>query len=446
MKAIFMTLVLIAIAGFGTVRAETNGEIDAEKAETEPSWTDKIDSDWGGHLKLRGTASWRPDDSLYELADEGIYWDGSVEGRLKNELYFGEFAVFETHYESVLSGGDTRESARKLERIFPGLTDESFIRSRIPDDERRLFDLTSVLGEKDDRILYHRIDRLVLTLKPEWGVVRAGRQAATWGNGMLFNPMDLFNPFSPTDIERDYKLGDDMISVQAPVFGSANLQALYVPRRNPETSDASWNHSSLAAKYHFFKGTTEMDLMAARHYRDHVLGAGAVGYLGDAAWRMDLTWTRLDSESPSDDFFSLVANVDYSWSWLGKNLYGFLEFYFNGIGEKDYEKALSNPDIVERIDRGELYVLGRTYLAGNARVELHPLFNVFLSSINNLRDPSGVLQPRATYDIGQNTQILFGGNIYWGPKGSEFGGIEIAGTDFTTRAADSVFAWLSYYF
>jgi hypothetical protein len=21
----------------------------------------------------------------------------------------------------------------------------------------------------------------------------------TWGNGMLFNPMDLFNPFAPTD-------------------------------------------------------------------------------------------------------------------------------------------------------------------------------------------------------------------------------------------------------
>ena len=40
---------------------------------------------------------------------------------------------------------------------------------------------------------------------PRWGVVCVGRQAVTWGNGLIFNPMDLFNPFSPVDIERDYK-------------------------------------------------------------------------------------------------------------------------------------------------------------------------------------------------------------------------------------------------
>ncbi len=91
-------------------------------------------------------------------------------------------------------------------------------------------------------------------------------------------------------------------------------------------------------------------------------------------------------------------------------------------------------------------MLGKTYLAGSVRVELHPLVNVFPTSINNTRDPSGAIQPRATCDVGQNTQILLGGNFFWGPRGSEFGGIEIAGTDFTTRAADSVFAWLSYYF
>ncbi len=415
-------------------------------AQDENRWTDNIDADWGGHFKIRGRVSRPAEDSPYRVVDDGTYLDGFIESRLKCELYFNEFAKFETHYETVLSGGDTLKNEKKLVSMVPGLSEEMFLRNRIPEDDRRLFDLTSVLSDKDDRILYHRIDRLVLTMKPDWGVLRIGRQAATWGNGMLFNPMDLFNPFSPTDIERDYKLGDDMVSVQTPLFDSGSVNVLYAPRRDPETSDASWEHSSLAAKVHVSHGTTEFDAMAARHYRDWVLGTGAVGYLGDAAWRMDLTWTILDSESLSNDYLSLVANIDYSWVWWEKNLYGFLEFYYSGIGEKDYQKALRNPDILERLDRGELFALGRTYIAANARLELHPLFNIHLTAINNLQDPSGVLQPRATYDVSDNMQILAGANAYWGEDGTEFGGVEIPWTEFTTRAADSIFAWLTYYY
>ena len=36
---------------------------------------------------------------------------------------------------------------------------------------------------------------------------KAGRHL---GERVFFNPMDLFNPFAPTDIEREYKIGDDM--------------------------------------------------------------------------------------------------------------------------------------------------------------------------------------------------------------------------------------------
>jgi hypothetical protein len=186
--------------------------------------------------------------------------------------------------------------------------------------------------------------------------------------------------------------------------------------------------------------------MAGRHYKDYVLGIGSVGYLGDTAWRIDLTRTILNQNSFSDDYFSLVANMDYSWIWFEKNFYGFIEFYYNGIGEKDYENALVNPFILERIERGELYALGKTYVGGNLRAELHPLVNIILTAITNARDPSGLFQPRITYDISQDIQILIGSNIFWGASGSEFGGVKSPGTDFTTRAADTAFIWVSYYF
>lgn len=448
-SAILPVLTILLLAVFAPVRAESANPSEATQAAASDrgsGWLENVDSDWGGYLKARGTASWPSSDTLYELVGRGTYLDGSLEGRLKSELFFGDFATFETHYEMVLAGGDTRRKINALARIFPGLAAQGFIGSRIPEDDRRLVDLTSVISENDDLILYHRIDRLALTLKPSWGVVRVGRQAVTWGNGLLFNPMDLFNPFSPTDIERDYKIGDDMVSVQAPLGGSGNLQFLYVPRRNPDTHHLSWESSSLAAKYHFAAGGTELDLMAARHYRDYLLGLGSVGYLGDAAWRIDLTWTVLDSGGPSSDYLSLVANMDYSWTWLEKNFYGLVEFYYSGIGEDDYRAALLNPDIVERLDRGELYTLGRTYLGASVTMEVHPLVNIILSAITNLHDPSGVLQPRVTYDLTQNMQLIAGGSIFWGSPGSEFGGVKIPGTGFTARGADAGYLWLSWYF
>jgi hypothetical protein len=404
------------------------------------------DASWGGHLKLRGAAS-RPDsESIWGAVDADTNYDGNVEGRLNNTLFFSDWIRFDTQYETVLSGGDTRRETQALSDSFPDLTLQGVRIGRIPDDSTQVMDLTSVIREDDSAIWYHRLDRLVLGVSRPWGVLRIGRQAVTWGNGLVFNPRDLFNPFRPTDIEREYKLGTDLAYAQLPWQDRGNLQLLYVPRRNPETGDIEGNQSSLAGNLHLFRGTTEFDLIAAKHYEDFVTGLGGVGYLGRAAWRFDATWTILDSESPSDNYLSLVANMDVSWVWWRKNFYGFVEFYFNGLGEDDYQAALGNPDIQKRLERGELFVLGRYYVAALLQIELHPLFNVFITDITNLRDPSGIIQPRAVWDFAQNFQLIFGGNILYGARGTEYGGIDIPGTPYTTQAPDSVYLWLSYYF
>ena len=60
------------------------------------------------------------------------------------------------------------------------------------------------------------------------GSLSIGRQAVTWGNGYVFNPMDLVNPFPPTDIERDYKIGSDMVIGLVNLGTSGDLQLVYV--------------------------------------------------------------------------------------------------------------------------------------------------------------------------------------------------------------------------
>jgi len=439
----------ILVLAFLIVSSETRAEqaIPETEAEASDAWHEHVDSEWGGRVRLRAMASWVEDDSFFKLVDTDTNSDANVEVRLKGKLFFGDWGYLDTHYEAVAAGGDTREKLEELKERFPVLEREGFILGAPIDDDRRLLDLTKVFSENDSHIAYHRIDRLALTLLPEWGTVRVGRQVITWGNGFLFNPMDLFNPFAPTDIERDYKVGDDMVTCQFPVGDVGDLQFLYVPRRDPDDHDVEWDdESSFAGKLHFARGVTEFDLMAARHYEDSVVGIGAAGYLRDAAWRTDATWTFLRDAAKQDGYLSLAANMDYSWVWGQKNVYGFLEFYYNGLGEDDPSDALANSDLIERIERGELFTLGHAYLTGSLQVELHPLFNVFVSVINNLNDPSGIFQPRATWSLEEYLELAFGANITYGKDGSEFGGIEIPGTNLITPATNSIFVWLTCYF
>ena len=417
----------------------------ANELAQQPSnpWYEELESYWGGHFKATGAVSWPDDESYFQPVDTGPYYDGCSEFRLKNKISFGNLAHFETHYEAFLLGGDTRRKEKSLEELYPGLFKDG---GGPPNDDLRFMDLTATIDEDDDYILYHRLDRLSLTVQPQWGTVRIGRQVLTWGNGLLFNPIDLFNPFAPTDIERDYKVGDDMVTTQFHVNKIGNFQFLYVPRRDPASHDVEWDQSSLAGKLHFAAGTNEFDVMGARHYEDYVAGFGSIGYLGNAAWRLDATWTFLNEDSNGDDFLSLVANMDYSWVWWGKNFYGLIEFYYNGLGNDQYSEVYTDPDISERIARGEMFTLGRTYLSGEIQAELHPLFKTYLTVINNLADPSGILQPRAIWDIAQDVQITFGGNIYYGAEGTEYGGFRILGTDFLNKPPDSAFLWLTYFF
>ncbi len=335
---------------------------------------------------------------------------------------------------------------KKLEELFPNLFEDSLMPGGSINDDRRFFDLTKTIDEDDSHILYHRLDRFSLTLQPTWGTIRIGRQALTWGNGLLFNPMDLFNPFAPTDIERDYKVGDDMVTTQFTIEKIGGIQLLYVPRRDPADHNVKWSNSSLAGKFHFATGTTEFDIMATHHYEDFIAGLGSSGYFMDAAWRMDATWTFLDEDTDRDGFLSLVANMDYSWIWWKKNFYGFMEFYFNGIGDENYSEAISDPVITERLIRGDLFVLGRKYLSTGIEMELHPLIKANLTVISNIADPSGIIQPRILWDITGNIQCTFGGSIYCGPSDTEFGGFNMSGTDYLYKAPNSAYLRLTYFF
>ncbi|MFC1877727.1 hypothetical protein ACFL2E_10730 [Thermodesulfobacteriota bacterium] len=420
----------------------------AQARQEENGWLSDIDMDWGGHLRAISSVSFLEEDSIYQYADTGPYSDGQFELRVKNQIYLGPRWSMQTHYELVGLGGDTYENTQHLEQELPPHLEGYLPSSQGTNDDRRFFNLTRQITEEENYLVYHRLDRLNLTCTLDWGTMRIGRQALTWGDGMLFNPMDLFNPFKPTTVQRDYKTGDDMIYLQFPT-GEAEIQLLYLPRRDPDTGDLQSDQSSYALKYHTPAGFFELDLMAARHYDDDIVGMGATGYLRDAAWRINTTYTRISEESSQDDFIQIVANMDYAWMWAGKNVYGLLEFYYNGLGRNgNYDHIITDSSLMKRLERGELYTIGRYYLAGQVQIELHPLVKLDTLAIVNLYDASGILQPQALWDITSNIQVIVGAQGHWGGGNSEYGGydVSVANATINTAPADRIFFWLTYHF
>ncbi|MEP6388665.1 MAG: hypothetical protein ABJ056_01975 [Halioglobus sp.] len=394
-----------------------------------------------GHAKGRWQTSTYPNDSLFHDALGDVASDQGTELRLNFRA--GEQDPWSAHADYQLLGrfGDTQDIARQL----PGLL---LVSNALPDDERRWWDLTHTISDQNDREAVQRLDRLHLDYTRDQAVVRFGRQAVTWGNGLIYNPMDFLNPFDPAAVDTEYKLGDDMLYGQYLLDSGSDVQFVSVARRDDD-GDVSADVSSTALKFHGFGLNQEFDLLVARHFDETVLAGGGVTNLGEAVLRADLVLT----DTPNEWITSLVVNWSYSWVWAGKNVSAISEYYYNGFGlsGSDYslEDFVGDPDLTQRIMRGELFTLGRHYLAGSLQMEWTPLVNLTPNVFVNLVDQSALAQVVLQWDVGQNWQILGSINVPIGPDGTEFGGLKVDEGMFegrTLAAGPSGIVQLAYYF
>ncbi len=408
------------------------------------SQSDSADIDWSGHLKYQAAYTRYPADSVFRQYAGSDALDHTLDSRFNFSAAPSGDSRWDFNVAYQLMGvyGDGRE----LPAAQTGLLGTA----PLPSDRTRLFDLADTIEENDDYALVHRLDRFNAGYTGEKFVARFGRQAISWGNGLLFTPMDIFNPFDPTLFDKEYKTGDDMLYSQYLRDNGHDIQLVSVFRRDPSSRDVEAEQGSLAVKYHALLGSSEfggseLDLLAASHYDDTVLGIGGNTALGGAVVSGDIVYT----DTGENAYTSYVAGLSYSWVWWEKNFSGIAEFYHNDFGLSDINSAtdlLARPDLLERIERGELYALGRDYLAMSVTVELTPLFLLTPNIFANLHDSSALVQLSAQYNWKQNLQWLFAASIPTGSDGSEFRGIRTGVTDQYFSYDAQVLAKLSWYF
>lgn len=397
-------------------------------------------TDWvfGGHGKYQFIYSSLPKDSIFQEVSGNSLQDHNLEIRLTAKARHGNWG-FNTHAQLIAVHSDTLSASRHVPNpLLPG--------AGVINDDRRWFNLTHSFTNEGKNASVARLDRLSVSYTGDHAVVRFGRQAISWGNGLLYTPMDIFNPFDPTAVDKEYKSGDDMLYGQYLYDSGNDLQAVAVVRRNPLNGEVEAEQSSFALKYHGFVGGYEYDLLLSDHYDNVVVGVGGSADIAGAVWRGDLMMADTDDGT----VLTAVAGTSYSWVTAGHNWTGALEYYYNGFGQadSDYSGAslLANPELLKRLARGELYSLGRHYLGISTMVEISPLLMLSPNAFINLEDPSALAQFVLTYDWKQDVQILAALNIPLGSKGTEFGGIEVPASESYFSTGTSVFAQLAWYF
>jgi hypothetical protein len=395
----------------------------------------------GGHTKLRAQASSYPDDSVYRDFFGKTAVDEYADLRLKFRGFHDRFSLA-ADYQMIGQWGDSLELTSKAPGLF-------LLPPAVPDDDLRWWNLTDTLSGsasgEDSHVVVQRLDRLTVGYSGDKTVLRLGRQALSWGNGLIYNPVDFVNPFNPAAVDTEYKLGEDMAYGQYLLDNGSDWQLVYVQRRDEE-GDVTGEQSTAALKFHGFALEWEYDLLLAENFNQLIVGAGGLANLGEAVVRGDITLTDGDNGWVT----SLVANWSYSWVWAGHNVSAVAEYFYNGFGlaEGDYtpQEILEDTDLARRLQRGELYTIGRHNLAGSLLVELNPLLNVTPNLYMNLEDGSALAQLVLRWDLAQNWQLLAAATAPLGSKGTEYGGLETGLDDKTLAVGPSLLAQLAWYF
>lgn len=290
------------------------------------------------------------------------------------------------------------------------------------DDDSRLLDLTWTIDEGPTHRAYHRLDRFALKVRSNGLGITVGRQAVSWGSGRVFQPIDLFNPFAPTAIDQDFKPGDDIVLIDKS-FPKSNIQALYVGRRDVE-GNAHRDVASYAAKWHGVFGSSEIEMMAARHYVDTVYGLIFRVPVGGAMMRTDVTATRLEN---GEWYTSGIFNIDYGLSVAQRPMLIFAEYFHNDFGvlKLPPTPAMLPQNLLVRLSRNEIFNVMRDYVSMGTSYQWHPLWSQNLTAIMNLNDNSKLLITSLNYSPSDYTSLQIGLTTFFGKLGEEFGGLHV---------------------
>lgn len=324
--------------------------------------------------------------------------------RLRPSVYFGDNSRLNVEYEMA---GVYFTAAN------------TFLLEQSGKTNRQIVDLSWNLVDSEHYILNHFIDRLYFRQDFNWGNVVLGRQRISWGTGRVWNPTDLFNPINPANFSRIEKPGADAIALMYNIGQFTDLNAVYNPQEVISNSHYGFRFRTNFSEY-------DASVMGGSFDNRYVAGLDFAGNLFDAGVRGEGILSINENDS-DDSFVKFILGADYQFN---PELYGVIEYHYNGAGKTDkFEYEL------ERLINGEILNLSKNYLYMMANYQITPLLLGTLLNLSNLNDKSGFAGIFATYSWTEDFYFGLGFQLSYGESFTEY-----------WYYPNSIYLQLEYYF
>ncbi len=267
-------------------------------------------------------------------------------------------------------------------------------------------------------ILKHFIDRFSFKQSFKWGNVIIGRQRIQWGTGRVWNPVDLFNPINPTEFYKIEKNGADAFTLKYNLGNFSDIQIVF----NPYNKFNKYN-SAFRVRTNF----SEFDFSIVGGYfnNQYIIGGDFAGNLFKAGIRGEIL-QRINNLT-KENYTHFILGIDYQFS---PYLYGLLEYQYYGKGES--QKRNYN---YFNLTTGNIFNLGKDYIAANISYQINPLLNCLFLNILNLNDSSGFINTNIEYSATEDFYLSVGIQLGYGSAGSEYNYLPVI-----------IFTKCSYYF
>jgi hypothetical protein len=251
------------------------------------------------------------------------------------------------------------------------------------------------------------LDRLNISLALPFADVIIGRQPVAWGSARVINPTDVIAPYAYQELDTEDRVGVDAARVRIPLGFMGEIDAGYVAGYKARFENSA---AFLRGKYYIAK--TDVSALVVGFRENLMVGFDLARSVGGAgAWAEGAyVFHKALSENKRNgdyDYFRLSVGTDYS---LTGELYGFLEYHFNGAGTSgadEYGSLAFHPAYTD----GAVYLFGRHYLTPGASYQLTPLITLTGEALCNLNDPSAFLSLQAEYNIAENVYLSAGAFI-----------------------------------
>jgi hypothetical protein len=280
----------------------------------------------------------------------------------------------------------------------------------------------AIVDDAPSYVHRHELDRAYVSLHLSFLELTVGRQAIGLGRGVLFSAVDIFAPFSPTEVDREWRRGIDAVHAELRIPDLSALSADFIVALGDVESGSleSW---AMIGRLRAVIGDVDGAVILGRRGQDNMAAGVLSATLGDAEVHGELAMFGTDGLGIDGGLFgtrAVVAKGLLGGSYMfdiHRGVRVVLEYHYSGFGVNDISRSadiLFDPYFQARFARGDSQLLGRHALALVLSAELFDDLSAAVSYLQSPVDGSGMVAPAFTWVQSDMLTMVLSVFVPWG--------------------------------